>query len=220
MIVYRPNPSRQARTHAPSASTIAAIAAQPPTLPRRPPGAAVGAQVNRWIIVDTKATNERDECGVDWRYLGRNGWRSTIREARPFATREDAEVEAHAEGIYDEPYIRIRRVRPAGTKRSRAAAQAAEDNVATLRTELDGLRATDAECAATLARWQLRAEIAETAYDGLRTEFESARHALGATGAESVNAAAMRVASERDAAVRELAELRRAIEVLTVRMGG
>lgn len=39
MIVYRPNPSRQARTHAPSVATLRAVAAQPPTLPRRPPGA-------------------------------------------------------------------------------------------------------------------------------------------------------------------------------------
>jgi len=39
MIVYRPKPSRSPRTHAPSASTLAAIAAQPQALPRRPPGA-------------------------------------------------------------------------------------------------------------------------------------------------------------------------------------
>ena len=173
-----------------------------------------------WIIVDTKATNEEDECGTDWRYLGRNGWRCTIAAAGTFATREDAVVEAHAEGVFGAPHIRIRRVRPAGTKRARAASQADADNVATMRAELDGLRATDAEMAAAVARWQLRAELAETSYDVLRKVLDSPRHTLGATALESAEAAAMRVVSERDGAVRDLAELRRAIEVLTVRMGG
>lgn len=167
-----------------------------------------------WIIVDTKATNERDECGVDARYLGRNGWRCTVRDAGAFASREAAVVEAHADNIYDEPHVRIRRVVTAVTKRARAAAQADADNVATMRAELDGLRATDAEMAAAVARWQLRAELAETSYDVLRKVLDSTRHTLGATALESAEAAAMRVVSERDGAVRDLAELRRAIEVL------
>lgn len=168
-----------------------------------------------WIIVDTKATNERDECGVDARYLGRNGWRCTVRDAGAFASREAAVVEAHAENIYDEPHVRIRRVVTAGARRASAAAQADADNA-----ELDGLRATDAEMAAAVARWQLHAELAETSYDVLRKVLDSTRHTLGATALESAEAAAMRVVSERDGAVRDLAELRRAIEVLTVRMGG
>ena len=169
----------------------------------------------RWIIVDTGSK----PGGT--RFLGAEDWSETVRGAVPFMSREDAQKR------FDNirfAHIRersvVRRVVTAVTKRARAAAQADADNVATMRAELDGLRATDAECAAALARWQFRAEIAETAYDGLRTEFESARHTLGATDAESVVAAAMRVVSERDGAVRDLAELRRAIEVLTVRMGG
>lgn len=39
MIVYRPKPSRSPRTHAPSVATLHVVAAQPPALPRRPPGA-------------------------------------------------------------------------------------------------------------------------------------------------------------------------------------
>lgn len=174
----------------------------------------------RWILVDKRVSREkarsatRDDDSTA-RYFGSNfAWTRTLKEAKPFTSRSEAELYAKAE------WHAIKRVVPAGTRRARAAAQADADNVATMRAELDGLRATDAECAAALARWQFRAEIAETAYDGLRTEFESARHTLGATDAESVVAAAMRVVSERDGAVRDLAELRRAIEVLTVRMGG
>ena len=39
MIVYRPKPSRSPRTHAPNVATLSVVAAQPLTLPRRPPGA-------------------------------------------------------------------------------------------------------------------------------------------------------------------------------------
>jgi len=168
----------------------------------------------RWIIVDTKATNEEDECGIDWRYLGRNGWRTTIAAAGTFATRDAANDEAHAEGVFGEPHIRIRRVRPAGARRARAAAQGAEDNIATMRAELDGLRATDAEMASRVAMAEQQASGWATAYHSASEREERVRRALGAGQDETTDDAARRVAGERDEACRDLAELRRAIEVL------
>ena len=174
----------------------------------------------RWILVDKRVSREkarsatRDDDSTT-RYFGSNFvWTRTLKEAKPFTSRSEAEPYAKEE------WHAIKRVAPAGTRRDRAASQADADNVATMRAELDGLRATDAEMAAAVARWQLRAELAETSYDVLRKVLDSTRHTLGATALESAEAAAMRVVSERDAAVRDLAELRRAIEVLTVRMGG
>lgn len=174
----------------------------------------------RCIIVDSGVTREESFEGKHLRYMGRRVWAYTVADAVPFDSREEAEKMAKLHAGTGLGALRVVPVVAAGAKRARAAAQAAEDNVATMRAELDGLRATDAECAAALARWQLRAELAETSYDVLRRVLDSTRHTLGATALESAEAAAMRVVSERDAAVRDLAELRRAIEVLTVRMGG
>lgn len=122
----------------------------------------------RWIIVATRVSREDALAGRWFRYLGSRGWGFTVIEAKPFDSREDADAAlSKFDGCPPDRLV----IRPV---RTRAAAQAAEDNAATMRAELDGLRATDEEMAAKLAA----------------------------------------VTAERDAAVRDLAELRRAIEVL------
>lgn len=113
----------------------------------------------RWIVVDTSVSREESGAGGEYRYLGRRGWAFTIIEADPFDSRDAAEKIASGSDVRTP---RICSVRPSAIRR-----------------ELDGLRATDAECAARLAA----------------------------------------VTAERDAAVRELADVRRAIEVLITKAG-
>lgn len=124
--------------------------------------AAVGATVSGWIIVDERVTRADSDAGIGMpRYRGRRGYGYTVGGAGPFESRRQANVVAE-----DMPAsCVVRRVVPAGTKRARAAAQAAEDNAATLRAELDGLRATDEEmtqrlAAVTAERDEARRELA------------------------------------------------------------
>lgn len=168
--------------------------------------AAVGDAVSGWIIVDTKATNAEDEVAfLDARYLGRHGWRSTIREAGAFPTREAAEDEARSEDLLIEPNIRIRRVRPAGAKR---------DTTAALRAELDGLRTTDSEMASRVALAEQRAAGWAASYQSATDREARVRVTLGAVQGEATDEVVKRVVAERDDAVRELAGVRQQLAAL------
>lgn len=150
----------------------------------------------RWIIVDTK-------CGTGQPYLGTRGWGFTVAAAGSYERREDADNALGSLAGCAQGRLVVRPVVPAGTKRARAAAQADADNVATMRAELEGLRATDAEMASRVAMAEQQTTGWATAYHSASEREERVRRALGARGEEATDEAAKRVAGE-------LAELQQA----------
>lgn len=96
----------------------------------------------RWIIVDTKASNAADDA----RYLGLHGWHCAIVDAGTFRSREEAAREARLEYIDREPRIRIRRVVTRHDRGDEACAMA----LATALAERDAARAELAQIRAAI----------------------------------------------------------------------
>ena len=98
-----------------------------------------------FIIVDKSVSRDESDAGWRGRYIGQRGRSYTVSGAGAFESRERAD-----QVCADMPHeCVVRRVR---SSRLAAKLAAAEDNIATLRTQLDAYQATDEECTAALAR--------------------------------------------------------------------
>lgn len=115
----------------------------------------------RWIIVDERVSRETSRRGINARYYSLGGWEFFAADATKFDSWDEAL--AHVNSARDAgmsvaivPLVSVR------TMRARAV------EAATMRAELEGLRATDEEMAARLA-------AVTSERDALRRELDEVR---------------------------------------------